>query len=242
MKWFFVILLILAFPASLSAQSREDTIIVVPQKIPAPVNGLKLGAISAGNNATATHCDYEEVITEAKNKAREMGGNVVKITELAPPAFVSKCYRLKADVYYAPGFRDSMVKQITKPAAHPGIAEPHATLFIYRLKDTIALGGSYYIRMNSDSIICETKSRSGDSLNIYKEGPFILWAKKGGHCELKMDVKFGETYYVRCGLIKDGLKLVPVITLMDKATGAAEYNKEGKRKKNMGVKYLQEVH
>jgi hypothetical protein len=224
------------------AQTGKDTVVVVPQKMQAPVNGAKIGAISIGNNATATHCDYEEVIAEAKNKAATMGGNVVMITELTPPAFVSKCYKIKADVYYAPGFRDSVVTQLKKQNTHKGATEPHATLFVYRLKDTIALAGSYYIRMNNDSVICETGSRSGDSLNLYKEGPVTLWAKKGERKELKLEVKFGETYYVRCGLVKDGLKQVPVIELMDKLAGAAEYTNQTRRKKNMSVKYLQEIH
>ena len=241
MKWFFTALLLSLLPAAMFAQTTKDTIIVVPQKMSAPANSVKIGAITAGNNATATNCDYEKVVTEAKNKAREMGGNVVKITELAPPAFVSKCYRLKADVYYAPRFRDSVLVQAGKTTEHAA-TDPHATLFIYRVKDTIALAGPYYIRMNSDSIICETKSRSGDSLNIYKEGPVTLWAKKGAHKELKLDVKFGETYYIRCGLIKDGIKLVPVIERMDNSTGAAQYTNETRRRKNMGVKYLYEVH
>ncbi len=240
MKWFSIFLLLI-FPALLFAQSNQDTIIIVPLKTPAPPNAPKVGSINAGNNATATHCDYEEAVAEAKNKARAMGGNVVKITELAPPAFISKCYRIKADVYYAPAFRDSIWKQIHKPISHAA-TEPHANIFIYRLKDTIALAGSYYIRMNSDSVICETKSKSRDSLSLFKEGPVTLWAKKGEHKELRLDVKFGETYYVRCGVVKEGLKQVPVLELVDKATGAAEYNNEGNRKKNMGVKYLQEVH
>ena len=242
MKWLSAFLLLSVLPAVLFAQTNRDTIIVVPQKVSAPPNSIRIGTISAGNNATATHCDYEEVVAEAKEKARAMGGNVIKITELAPPAFVSKCYRVKADVYYAPVFRDSVVQQLNKQTKHGEEVAPHATLFVYRPKDTIALAGSYYIRMNNDSVICEVKSRSGDSLSLYQEGPVTLWAKKGERKELKLNVKFGDTYYMRCGLVKDGLRLVPVMELVDKTTGAAEYDKDAKRKKNIGVKYLYEVH
>ena len=48
--------------------------------MPVPANAIKKGSIKVGNNATETHCDYEEVIAEAKREAKGMGGNIVKIT------------------------------------------------------------------------------------------------------------------------------------------------------------------
>ena len=234
--------IILLTRASLWAQTAQDTIVVLPVKIAPPANAEKLGTIRAGNNATETHCNYEQVLREAKDKARGMGGNVVKITELEPPAFISKCYRIKADVYSAGTFRDSVMKTITTTVGQNSVSAKHATLYIYRLKDTIMLATSYHLHLNNDSVICNVRSRSRDSVCIYTEGPLTLWAKNEEKRELKLDVKFGESYYIRCGLVKGGLRMIPVIELTDKATGEAEYRNGGKQKKDMGVKYLQEIH
>ena len=207
----------------------------------APANGLRIGTITSGNNATETHCDYEEIVTELKDKARAMGGNVVKITELAPPAFVGKCYKAKATVYAAPGYRDSVKKQINSRQAEVMQAGPHATLLIYRLKDTITMAGSYYVHLG-DSVISETRSRSGDSVSIYKTGVVGLWAKKGGRRDIKIDIRAGETYYIRCGIVRGGIKLVPVLEQVDKAIGAAEYKDKVNHKRESGLRYMQEVH
>ena len=227
---------------SVFAQSREDSIVVLPLKMTVPANANKIGNIKLGNNATQIHCDYEEIITSAKKQAIEMGGNIVKITELIPPAFVSKCYKIKADVYYSNKLPDSLLKHVT-PIQKTGMKEVnYATLYIYRLPDTIMLATSYNIHLNDDSVICTVKSRSRDSVKIYKEGPQILWAKTEQREELKLNIRFGEVYYIRCGL-KDGqIRKTPVMELIDETTGKLEYAKGKSGKKDQSVRYLQEIH
>ena len=227
---------------SLYAQSKEDSIVVLPLKMTVPANANKIGSIKLGNNATEIHCDYEEIITAAKKRAIEMGGNVVKITELTPPAFISKCYKIKADVYYSNKLPDSLFKHLALKNIQFKKEGAYATLYIYRLPDTVMLAASYSIHLNDDSVICTVRSKSRDSVNIYKEGPQILWAKTEQREELKLNIKFGEVYYIRCGL-KDGqFRKMPVMELIDEKTGRSEYAKGKKARKDQSVKYLQEIH
>lgn len=70
----------------------------IGQNIP---DGAKLlGSISVGDSGFTTQCSYQEVIRDAINMARDMGGNVLQITEHKEPDIWSSCHRIKADVYY----------------------------------------------------------------------------------------------------------------------------------------------
>lgn len=73
-------------------------VIGLGQQVP---NGAKLlGSISVGDAGFTTQCSYQEVIRDAINMSRNMGGNVLQITEHKEPDIWSSCHRIKADVYY----------------------------------------------------------------------------------------------------------------------------------------------
>src|ERR1700761_3092873 len=90
---FIILITILVFAVSgpVTAQNakKDSDILVIPLNKPLPEKVRKIGVIKAGNNSTSTHCDYESVIQKAKIKAKKMGGNVIKITKLVSPAFIS---------------------------------------------------------------------------------------------------------------------------------------------------------
>ncbi len=222
------------------AQNAKDNVVVLPVRMAVPADAKKLGNIKVGNNATSTHCDYEVLIADAKDKARAMGGNLVKITKLIEPAFISKCYKIEAAIYAVNVLPDYHIQKAADNNAAVSEKQDYATLYIYRLADTLALEGSYHIHLN-DSDICTVKSKSRDEVKVYKEGPAKLWAKPEKEHGAKLDLKFGSVYYVRCGLIKGEIRMVPVIEVVDNTTGAKEYGAQ-KNKKNMKVTYLNQVH
>ena len=225
------------------AQAQDKTeVIVLPLKMAPPAGAKKTGTIKAGNNATASHCDYEEVVNDAKEQAKKMGGNLVKITQLIPPAFISKCYKIQADVYFADPLPNYKITDNTENNA-PRIIANYATLYFYRLKDTtLLLESSYSIHLNDDSVICRVKSKSRDSVRIYKEGPITLWARSEQRTELKLNVKLNEAYYIRCGLVKGEIKMIPVLQLISNEEGCKEFETHKKRKKDTGIAYLNQVH
>jgi hypothetical protein len=59
-----------------------------------------LGSIKIGDSGFTTKCSYLEVITDAQNQARAMGGNVIVITKHKEPNGWSTCHRISADVYF----------------------------------------------------------------------------------------------------------------------------------------------
>ena len=224
------------------AQNRPGSIIVLPVKMAVPEGAKKLGAIKLGNNATATNCDYEALINNAKEKASAMGGNMVKITHLIAPAFIGKCYKIEADVYYV----NNLPHYKTGPSGNNTVTgrqdNNYALLCIYRLKDTIAFATPYKVHLNNDSVICTVKSKSRDSVKLYDQDTVTLWAETEKRQELKLDVKPGATYYIRCGLTMGEIRMVPVLDLMDKDTGEKEYGEARKKNKNADVNYLQQIH
>lgn len=56
----------------------------------------ELGEIKIGDSGFSTDCDYETVIEKAKNEARKIGGNVVKITDHRFPSALSTCHRIQS--------------------------------------------------------------------------------------------------------------------------------------------------
>ena len=222
------------------AQGYDDTVIYLPIKVQVPASAVKKGHIKAGNNATDMNCDYEGVIADAKAKATKMGGNIVKVTALTPPAFISKCYRVEADIYYCSDRKDPVFQQ--KPKANVETTSNYVLLYIYRLKDTTMLAPSYNLHLNDETVLCSVRSKSRDSIKIYKEGPVTLWAKTTHKGSLKLDTKFGESYYLRCGLTGGQFNTTPEIELIDNKKGIAEYAGGGKKSKNQDARYLEEVH
>lgn len=186
------------------------------------------------------HCDYEGMILSAKQKAMAMGGNIVKITQLNDPVFISKCYSIRADVYYAADLPD-YGQHNTENNTFKDTKAGYATVYIYRLPDTLLATG-YKVHLNDDSVICTVKSRSKEAIKIYKESTITLWAETEKRQDLKLAVKPGNDYYVRCGLKSGEIRMIPVLQLVDNSTGSAEYERLHKKKKDTKVNYLGRVH
>ncbi|MUP45974.1 hypothetical protein E0K83_09490 [Gramella sp. BOM4] len=62
-------------------------------------NQTKLGNFEIRDGGLSLDCSYERVQSLAKEKARSIGGNAVKITEHKLPGTWSTCHRLKFEVY-----------------------------------------------------------------------------------------------------------------------------------------------
>lgn len=58
-----------------------------------------LGSFEIKDGGFSLDCSYDRVKNIAKNKARSIGGNAVKITEHKLPDLWSTCHRIKFDVY-----------------------------------------------------------------------------------------------------------------------------------------------
>jgi len=62
-------------------------------------SNLKIGVFEIKDGGLSLDCSYERVKSIAKNKARSIGGNSVKILEHKLPGKWSTCHRIKFEVY-----------------------------------------------------------------------------------------------------------------------------------------------
>lgn len=72
-------------------------ILAVNQPIPEKVE--LLGYMKFGDSGFSTDCDFYSNLSKARKKAREIGANIVKITESKSPDIISSCYRMKINFY-----------------------------------------------------------------------------------------------------------------------------------------------
>lgn len=231
-------------PTAFAQPGKLDNfnVVLLPRNMDAPQQAKKIGTFTFGNNGTRINCNYETDIAYAKAKAHKMGGNIVKITELIDPSFVSKCYKIKADVYSGDITPFLPAQMLNNKPDTANDTLPHATLYVYRLADTIALAMSYALHLNNDSDMCRMHGRAHHIFHLYKEGPTKLWGKLESERSVSINVQFGHTYYLRCGTVQGNVIGVPVLQLVDEQTGAAEFRKLQYGKQDMDKSYLDKVH
>lgn len=78
-----------------------------------------------------------------------------------------------------------------------------ATLYIYRIRDFRTAMGVYEIHV-ADSAVCKSRNNSKYIIKLYKEGPAEIWAKTEIKSSVKINVQFGQDYYVK-SVIKEGI-------------------------------------
>jgi len=69
-----------------------------------------------------------------------------------------------------------------------------ATFFIY---GTNTIAWDYNIYLN-DSIICIIKNKTKYAIKVYKEGTAELSSKAKEERKIKLNIKFGQEYYLKC--------------------------------------------
>jgi hypothetical protein len=233
-------LLLLYLITCIPASAQYDRgVLVIPQGGSVPTDARKIASITIGNNSTQIHCDYDDDIMEAKQKAKEMKGNLVRITNLIPPRFISSCFRIKADVL----FTDSLDFYIAKflPADKNLIdtdTSAYARLFIYRLADTVLFTPTYDLYLN-DSLLYRIKPKMCQAYKIPQTGMYKLSVPGQA---LMLNAKKDESYYLRCGSKMGEFKQLPYIEFVDKETGKKEYGNFLHAKKDMDWRYLYKYH
>ncbi|MCB0449673.1 MAG: hypothetical protein KDC97_06105 [Confluentibacter sp.] len=86
---------------SLQPLKKTETVVVVEENknLDSSQNPVKLGEFDIKNGGFSIDCDYERVKNLAKNKARSIGGNTVKIIAHKLPSAWSTCHQIKFEVY-----------------------------------------------------------------------------------------------------------------------------------------------
>ncbi|MBA3829327.1 MAG: DUF2846 domain-containing protein [Taibaiella sp.] len=225
-----VMILILLFSTSFAnAQpplNENAEVIVLSTAASAPVGATKVGTIKVVDKGFKIDCGYDRTIQQAKEKARKIGGNILKITKLKEPSMVSSCYNLHADVYYIDDFSKlkNQVDSYTYKLKHliPENAK-YALLYFYRPANYTGAIISYNIHLN-DSTIGRIANRTKFSIKVYKQGPATIWTRTEARKEIHPDIQFGKAYFIKCG-IKMGIVVgQPDMYIIDPRQGIEEYD------------------
>lgn len=197
--------------------SYKEDIVVLSLKDAVPVKAEELGVVKIGDSGFTTDCGYDVVIAIAKLEARKAGGNLIKIIEHTPPSiFGSSCHRITVKIFKAENLSELVKTEEDTVLMNAN----YAVLNVYRYNGYGALMG--YDLYLGDSVICRVKNNFKESIKIYKDGLNMLWARTESKEEVPINIKFGKTYYVRCGINMGVLVGRPKLEMVDKATARVE--------------------
>ena len=86
---------------SLQPLKNSQSVVIIEENetIDADNNKIKLGEFQINDGGLSLDCSYDRVKEIAKNKARSIGGNSVKIIEHKLPSAWSTCHRIKFEIY-----------------------------------------------------------------------------------------------------------------------------------------------
>lgn len=83
----------------------NEKIVVYEKDQNKPEKSKVIATTKLGDSGFTTKCDYNTMLEIAKNEARKVGGNAIKITEhILPSVFGSSCHRIKADILKVESF------------------------------------------------------------------------------------------------------------------------------------------
>ncbi len=204
----------------------ETTVYIIDVKDQVREMSVPVGDLKIGESGFTKNCSYNEVLDKAKIAAIKAGANVIKLTEIKAPDFASTCYRIKAKLYRNTD-AEALAKLNDKLNAKNKSRLPedadYAIIHFYRPNAGAGFLLGYKIKSENDSII--GRLRNGEKFT-YKTNKFGL-QEFFGELEtkesVKIDVKKGQEYFVRCA-VEMGIVLGrPVIKIVENHLGIKEY-------------------
>ena len=199
---------------------REE-VVVIGLNQPEPDDAETLGQVKIGDTGFSTNCDYNVVIDKAKLEARKAGGNAIKIIKHIPPSIMgSSCHIITANILKISDI-ESLSFENNEYMEDVLSDVDYAILNVYRYSGAGAIVS--YDLFLGDSIICRVQNNYKTTLHITKDGLNTLWARTESKDEIPIDIKIGQTYYLRCGIAMGAFVGRPKLELIDKKTGKAEF-------------------
>jgi hypothetical protein len=184
------------------------------------IDDIKIGGSLRGG------CGYSDALLRAKEKARDKGGNVLRITDVRFPDGLATCVRLRGEVYSAPRITDLVQKKkhawdSTRNAMLPDTAS-YALLYVYRPMN--GKGGliSYNLHVD-DSMVCRVTNGSRSVIKLPHTGETHIWARTEARKELPLIVKPGKVYFLKCEVNMGVMVGHPQFAFVDDYDGYIEY-------------------
>lgn len=195
----------------LSGSEEEIKVFGINTEIPADAEILGIIKIGDTGFTLTKNCGYQDVLDKAKLEAKNAGGNAIKIIEHIPPG-KSTCHRITARILKTNNINNTSILGNEVKSFNSN----HAIFNIY--SDPNAADLNYELHLG-DSVICRIKGNIKTTIFIKKVGLNTLWAKIDERSEIQIDIKSGQTYYLRCGILNRDLGKQPIIEIVDSQIG-----------------------
>lgn len=173
-----------------------------------PPSAKKIGSVKM-LDGWRFNCGYTKTLEAVSEKARELGGNTIVITNVKSPDLWSTCYRIWADVYLVnnvehhaqaniTGF-DSVAQTILPKTA------PYALLYIYQPKTFGLIKNTLRVDENLPTV----KKGNIKVVKFSKTGS-IFRGRNGAVTKETIGIQLGKLYFLRCSMQSNGLTSTPV--------------------------------
>lgn len=105
----------------------DDEVVVIEKYASAPENADKVGSIKVGDTGftLGKNGTYDKVMNIIDTRSREVGGNVIKITDHRAPDFMSTIHRVDADLYHIDNIKDLKYNYPGETVYTPMIVKNH---------------------------------------------------------------------------------------------------------------------
>lgn len=208
--------------------SKNEQLFVLEKSEKIPANSEYIGEVKVGDTGFSQDCGYNQVISDIRISAREAGANIIQVIEIKKPDFfVSSCYRIKAKIYRnldPETIAGLLNKGDSKNKSRLPADSDYAVIHFYRPSSGAGAFLGYKIKDANDSIV--GRLRFGEKF-AYKTKKFGLQSFFGAletKEEVKIDVKKGQEYFVRCGVNMGIVLGRPEINLIENYIGVKEYD------------------
>ncbi len=88
--------------------SMDEKIALLDIEHDLPESIIKVGELRFQDSGFSTDCNFNSLMTQARNEARKNGANIVKVVDKKKPDLWSSCHRLKIELYKYDGDASSL--------------------------------------------------------------------------------------------------------------------------------------
>ena len=197
----------------------DAEVAVIEYGASAPDNAELLGTIKIGDSGfTMKDGSYNAVISLAKEKARQAGGNVVQITKHKAPDMVSSIHRIEANILRVADVSSLVLSpDNTVNTSHPD----YAIIYFYRTSGVGPLV-NYEVYIGEEPVY-RAKVKSKAEVKIYEAGDMTIWAKHESKTTRPLKVELGGEYYLRCSVTMGAFVGRPALEKIPASSGKTEY-------------------
>ena len=208
----------------------ETPVVVLNVTDEVPKEALKLAEIKLLDNGFTTKCKWDYVIPIAKNEARRLGGNILKITKHIKPSWNSSCDQIYADVYKIDDLKKLERKTINNNEKEIDSTKSYAIIHFYRPSSMGAAIG-YNVFLNDKSHkLTRLKNNSKESVIVTSFGPQKIGASTEKKEEIELNIQPGREYYIEGTITYGALIGRPALRVVANNLGKKEYLKIPERR------------